>query len=305
MNIILGAKRTFYGEALGILSMIIGVSFYSFSEAATKLVANTYPAAEILFFRNFFSLILLILFMVFKKDFSLIKTSKLSLHLLRATLAGVSLFFSILSLSELKLSTFSMIFFLSPVLIAIGGILILKEKSSKMLIFSSILGLCGVALIMQPGSDAFSLFGLMAFGSALLYASSFILFKNLSEKENKFSLIFYYVLVCCVGGFIFMWDGYVHPSFQDLSLIILMACLHLIGFYLLIEAIKRVDANILSPFEYFSLIWAIILGYLFWSEVPSFYALGGAFLILLGNFLLASRKMMKTKLKEKEVRQCI
>ena len=94
------------------------------------------------------------------------------------------------------------------------------------------------------------------------------------------------VAVMVVGGIIlFPLGGWTPPSFRALSLLVLAAVLILVGYQYVIMALRAGDMSAVAPFRYTALLWAMLLGYLFFGDRPDRYMLlGASFIVVSGLY---------------------
>jgi drug/metabolite transporter (DMT)-like permease len=275
-------------KASGFLLMGLSVFLYSLCEALEKYLTKVYEPSQIIFFRSSIG-ILFALWIFFKKGMQAYKHD-LFLHIFRNIFAAGALFLSIYSLKNLPLSSYEFMTFTAPVFIAMLSSLFLKEKLSRLIFISMGFSFVGALSMSYPFKDmSLNLGFVFAFFSTFAYASSVVITKRIAHLDN---LILYstYILTCFIMSGLFS-SAHLSMQLKDLPLFILVAFIHFLAFQCLIFAFRKEELVKLSPLEYTSAAWSIVLGYLFWRYIPSLKELYGGILIILGSIIIKREKI--------------
>ena len=276
-------------KASGYALMATSMFLYSLCEALEKYLTKTYEPAQIIFFRSSVAL-LFADFITYKKGIVAYKYNK-GLHLLRNVFAAGALFLTIYSLKHLPLSSYGFMAFTSPIFISVLSAIFLKEALSSSVIIPIILSFIGALILSYPFSDmSLNLGFTFAFLSSIFYASACVITKRVAHIDN-FALYVSYTLVCFLMSGAFSYEKIV-LQITDIPLFILIASIHFLAFQCLIFAYRKEELVKLSPLEYSTVIWSIILGYALWRYLPSFKEVAGGILIILGS-LIVKRKELK------------
>ncbi|AIL13910.1 hypothetical protein IM40_11285 (plasmid) [Candidatus Paracaedimonas acanthamoebae] len=264
----------------GYVLMLCSVFLYSLCEAVGKYLTNSYEPAQIIFFRSSVGMVIVI-WVTFFKGVQAYKP-QLKLNILRNFFAASGLFLTFFSLKNLSLSSHEFVALMSPIFIALLSAVFLNERLSQIIIISVMLSLLGVIIMLYPFEDFSIGLGLtFAIISTLFNASAAVVTKRLSNVEP---LILYsaYIIVCFLTSGLFAYKNLI-LEVKDLPIFFLVAALHFFAFYFLILAFRKEDLVKLSPLEYTSAIWSVLLGYLFWQYLPSYKELLGGSLIIIGT----------------------
>lgn len=271
----------------GFWLMGISMFLYSLCEAFEKYLTKVYEPYQIMFFRSSVG-VFIVVWITFTKGFHAYK-SNLSWNVLRNIFAGGALFLTIYSLKNLPLSSYEFMTFTSPIFISLLSATFLKEKLSPFIFASLFMSLIGGLTLSYPFSDANLNIGfLLALSSSLLYSSAVVITKRIAHTDY---LILYavYIATCFVMSGAFSYgDIYIHP--QDIPFFIILAMTHFVAFRFFILALRKEDLVKLSPLEYTTAVWSIILGYLIWRYVPGFKELTGGILIILGSIAVKHKE---------------
>jgi len=286
----------------GIAWMLAGVFFMVCLDALVKWLSASYGVYQVLFVRNSVAILVVICLLALRNQFKQLKTSRKGWHLTRSILAFLLNFGFFYALANQPLANVLAITFIAPSLVALLSILVLGERVDAWRWLAIFVGLAGVWVILRPGSEAFHPAALVVFVSTFLYAIVAVSSRLLSETENSISLTFYMLPVSIIVSGIMAPQEWVNPEMFDWVLLISCGLFGLAGFWAITQAFRFAQASVVSPFEYTSMVWAILLGYFLWSEVPDKYTLYGAGMVVLSSFLMTARERRAEAKQRREAR---
>jgi drug/metabolite transporter (DMT)-like permease len=209
------------------------------------------------------------------------------IHLVRAHLGLVGITCMVIALGALPLAVANALFYLAPVLIMVFGVLFFGERLRGMSLFAVLSGFVGVLLILRPGEITWA--GLAAIGLAVTIALSALLVRKLPRQQSVIHCLMIssiYALPAALA--LALWEG----EALDLSLLgaAFGSSFFVLGYNAsLILAYRHVDANQVTASEYTGLIWAFLIGWLWFSEVPDAWFYAGAALIVVPLLMIALR----------------
>ena len=299
----------------GITFIIIGMAIFSIQDALIKLVFEYTSLYELYFGRTFIALLLLLLFMYFKKEKIILKTYYPYLTIFRVVLYFFGFSFFYVSLTYMSLAMANALFFSSPFFISIFAKFFLKEKIGIRRWFAIFIGFCGVFIVLNPNFDNFKITDLAPVACALCYSGSMIILKLTNDKDNIYTqLIHLYIgaIIISVMFFILTADGkfntFSDPSMQFIfrewftnpqkawPIIIALGFGGSISFLLVFNAYSLASPSLISLFEYSLIIYSIIIGYLIFGETPNVRILTGALLIISAGVYIYLREKIKNQL---------
>ena len=272
----------------GVLCMIAGTLVLTSQDAITKWMTAKYHAGEILFYRGIFSFIPIIILIIVAKNFKIIFTKNLKTTLLRAFLGTATSIFVVLSFIQLPLATALAIIFLSPIMLtALSGPL-LKEKVGWRRWVAVFVGFLGVLLIMRPSGGGDYLYYAIPIATALLATFRDLVTRSMKGGDSSASILFFSMIAALTtGAFSLPIFGATVPSLSDLILFAAAGTMVGLAHLLQIQALLFASASIVSPFKYLSLVYAALIGYFIWGDVPDEWKISGAVLIVgAGIFIL-------------------
>ena len=273
-----------------ITSVFFGTIMLSFLKIAQEDV-NVYVAG---FFRFFLGLIIILPYIIKKKDLVL-KTDHLKQHFLRAILGlpAMLLYFSALVL--LPIEKLTAISFVVPLIVTILAVFFLGEKIYIYRTLALMLGFSGMLVIIRPGFVDISIGVYMVLFSALLWSINIIITKKISKDDSAITILAYQSIFMSLLSFfivIFFWEM---PSLKTFIYLVLAAMCGTVLHLTLNHAFKLVDVSMTQPYSFLNLVFASIIGYFVFDEIPDFYTWIGALIIFTGVLIISYREMKLDK----------
>jgi S-adenosylmethionine uptake transporter len=208
-----------------------------------------------------------------------------------AVLTAISFFYA---LSQLPLAETLVLSFLAPMFIALFGVLMLKEKVDGRIIAAIAIGFAGTLVVVmgqteEVGATRSWLGVAAALLSAVTYGLSLVLLRQRAQRDKYLHIVFFQnigpaLLAAPLAAWV--WRPL---NLEHLAWFMLMGVLGFIGHVLMATAYARAEASRLAPLEYTALIWAVLIGYGVFSEIPTWATLGGGLLIVLAALLTSRR----------------
>ncbi len=281
------------GNLRSIMAMLAAVGFFSLMDAVLKTLVGHYPPMQVAALRGLSALPLVCLYVLWRKEFALLLRVRWPLHLLRGVIGVLMLSLFTFSLKQLGLAEAYAIFFVSPLLITILAIPVLKEKVSARNWIAIAVGLGGVVIALRPDQNAFfSLGALAVLASAGCYAVAAIAGRVLSRTDPGVTLVFWATAMWAAGAGMLAWPDWAPIANVHWPAIAVLAVTGFLGQLAITEAFRHGQASAVAPFEYTALAWGIGLDWWLWKAVPDRYTLlGGAVIIASGIYLIRKEKV--------------
>lgn len=269
--------------------MILAGLFFSSMVGLIKLLGHKIPSYEIVFFRSLIQLLVLVI--VFCRiGFSALKTGRPLFHGLRTLIAVVLINCNFYAFTQLPIAEVTAIGFSRNLFLALLAIPILGEKVTVPRMIVSIIGFTGILLITRPGQGTFEGVMFIAVFAAALGAIMMIMIRKLTTTDSNVVMMTYpalgIVLVTSIPTFIF----WIQPTYHDLFLLILMSFLGIIGQWSMIQAFRLGEATAIASAGYTRIIFATLIGYSFFVELPDIMSVFGILIIVASNMLLIWQK---------------
>lgn len=283
----------------GILMMLLSMSCIGIVDAMGKRVMQGLPQLEVVGV-YFLVIWLLAIAMAQAKGIGfrqLARTQALKLQLIRGLMLVCSLSLLFIALKHLPLAEATVISFTSPLWVVAFSAPFLGEKVGWRRWAAVLVGLCGAAIVMRPGTAIFQWLALLPLIGAVFFAFYQIVTRLLSGRDSFETTLFYSFAVgaAVVLGLAFLTD-WATPNLQQLGALGLMGSLGFVAHLTMLQSLKAADASLVAPFNYVRVLWAIGLGYLWFQEVPGLWTyIGGGVVIASGLYVLWRETRQKTE----------
>ena len=279
----------------GILWALLATGIFAVVAAMAKIAVTEYHVLQILFFRQV--IVLLSSLPTVAKGFpSSLKTKHPVIHGVRLLGAFVALSTSIWAVAVLPLTTAITLAFAQVFIVALLAMWLLREPVGWHRIAAVVVGFIGVVVVMRPGVDGlFNPFALIPLAGAFGAAFAVISVRRLSQTETTATLLFYQAsFIGLMAGLpmIWLWST---PDLLGLILLVLMGVLATIGQWVGVKALRLGEASVIGNIQYTQLIYAAVLGYLLFGEVPDAYTLIGAAIIVGSALYIVHRETLKKR----------
>jgi drug/metabolite transporter (DMT)-like permease len=272
---------------LGIVFMIAATVLFAGTAALAKLMAAIYPVGEVMFFRSFSSLAVCAAFVLPFTGFSVFVTKRPRDHLARGISQSISQTFTVLAVSMMPLAGVIAINFSAPLWSALLSVLWLKERAGPARWMALSTGFVGVLIVTHPGVDSLQIGALFALGNAIMYGSVTVAVRGMTATEATSTLLMWQMVTMAVLHSLLLLFGFRWPAPVDAAMLVLSGVANAVGQFFWTKALLLAPATAVSPFYYLMLVWALVIGYLIWGDVPTLGLLFGAGIVVAcGLFLL-------------------
>jgi drug/metabolite transporter (DMT)-like permease len=283
-----GATGTFRPSALPAIGCkLASAAMLATMFALVKNLENAYPVGEIIFVRSFFALIPVLWLIHRLGAWRSLRTCRPWAHLRRSIAGLCSLFFSFTAVGMLPLGTATALGYTAPLFIALLAGPLLGETVRSRRWGVTVLGFCGMLLIIRPGIASESAGVYVALAGAVATAVALISIAKMADTESDLAIVFYFALAGTVAGAVSLPFDAVIPRFADLPILVAIGVLGGIAQILLTKAYGMAPASIIAPFEYATLLFALLLGLIIWGERPGWVEAAGILIIVASSAALA------------------
>ncbi|MDH3239961.1 MAG: DMT family transporter [Alphaproteobacteria bacterium] len=250
-----------------------------------KRLGNDLPAVQILFVRSLAGLIV-ILPLIWRLGFSILKSNRPGLHLVRGTvgfIGNVCFFFALINLTIGDTVTIQ---FSRPLIMVVLAAIFLGEAIGARRAVVTAIGFCGVLIITRPFGEGFNPWVLAAVGGALFGSLVVVAVKLLSRTETTPVIMFYYALYTTLFSLIpalFVWQA---PTSAQWGLLFLTGALSIVGQGMFTHGVGLGETSFVMPFDYLRIVYSFLLGFVLFAEVPGYWSLTGAAVIVAASVYL-------------------
>lgn len=263
----------------GFLPAFCSACCFAVMATCIKVASSDLSSPQLVFFRSFIGLMIILPF-VLPKGINFIKTPVLHMHFFRGfiSLCAMTCFFY--AIANVGLSESTLLNATSPLFIGLMSMPILKEKVSKSTAIALIIGFIGVAFILKPGTDLFTIAALIGLCSGFFIASAKILVRYMANTEPVMRTVFYFSITSTLYSGILMIWFWQTPALSDVLIMILAAICATGGQTLLTYSFTHNEAVSVAPFTYVTVVMATLIGWIGWNELPDIGSTFGAILII-------------------------
>lgn len=256
--------------------LVIGNALALISDVFIKFLEAGAPVFQYAFLRCVITLLVLLPF------WRQIDTSKAfegaRLHFIRAHVHLVGIVCMVYALIALPLATANAVFYVAPILVMVLSVIFFGERLTKLSLAAVIFGFAGIVVILRPVDFSWAALG--ALGSAAALAINAVLVRKLPrEQSTAHKLLLNYLMIIPICLALALWEGAAWSNAVFISAV--GSSVFILAYNVcVLMAYKHVDANQVTSAEYTGLIWAVIIGWVFFAEVPDMWFLVGSAMIV-------------------------
>ncbi|AWD22527.1 DMT family transporter [Fuscovulum blasticum] len=288
--------RPLRGIALKLGSVLIFIVM----SAMIKTTSAHVPGGQAVFFRSFFAIPVIVGWLLWRRELSSgLRTDNPLGHVWRGFAGTVAMGLGFASLGYLPLPEVTAIGYAAPLLTVIFAAMFLGEEVRAFRIGAVALGLLGVLIVLSPRLSV--LHGAEtghaeAFGASLVLTSAVfaalaqVFVRKLVQTEKTPTIVFWFSVTATVLSLATLPFGWVWPTPGETAFLVASGLLGGVGQILLTSSYREADASLVAPFDYASMIFALLIGYFIFAEVPTLTMLGGATLVILAGILIIWRE---------------
>ncbi|KAB2866165.1 MAG: DMT family transporter [Bauldia sp.] len=267
----------------GIISIAACNLFFLINDTQVKLAGADLPLTELLFIRGLLAALILIPIVIYAGSYHAVALIRHRWVYVRLFAEICATFLFLYALLHIPIANINAILQVVPLMVTAAAAIFLKEKVGWRRWLAIAIGFAGVLVVIRPGLAGFDAFALVALAS--------MVFVTLRDITTRFmprglpALLVALVTAIAVGGAglvlgLFVGEAWVVPSARSLALIA-GASVFLIGGYLTaVDFMRHGDISVVAPFRYLVIVWAIIVGYIVWGEVPDLAMIVGTVIII-------------------------
>jgi drug/metabolite transporter (DMT)-like permease len=283
----------------GIILKLISTVLFAVMSALIRYIGVRYPIGEVVFFRSAFAIVpVMIVYAIRGELAAAVRTENPLGQASRGALSIVGMFCNFGALARLPLIEATAIGFSSPLIGVALAALVLKERVRIYRWSAVTIGFLGVLVVLSPHfsgdeltiamASAGSAVGVIyAVAGSITNAGTMIQTRHLTKSERTSSIVFYFSLICALAGLVTWPFGWVAPSSGEFVVLVAIGFLGGMGHIVLTESYRHASASMVAPFDYVSMIWALLLGYGMFGETPTLMiVLGSAIIAGAGLFVI-------------------
>lgn len=279
----------------GIFLMLSAITVFTIMSAFIK-AADRVPTGEAMFFRSVMAMpIILVWLMTHGGIRDGIRTQSVRNHAVRGIVGSCAMGLGFAGLKYLPLPEVTAIRFVTPIVMVVLAAIILGERFRFVRIAAVILGFVGVIIIVAPrlsvGVGTTEALGvILTLASACLAALAQVFVKGMAGRESTTAIVFWFSATATVLSLLTLPFGWVWPTGPELALLVGAGVVGGLGQILLTASYRFAEAGVLAPFTYVSMLWSILIGWVWFEEVPTVPMLIGASLVITAGVIIVLRE---------------
>ena len=271
----------------GIAYMVGSTVMFAGGNAVVKWQLDSYPLGEVAFGRTLFAFLTVVAIVLPRTGLAVLRTNRYREHLQRGVSQFGSMLCWFLAVGVLSLGSATAIGFAAPLFTTLLSIVILKEQVGIHRWSALLIGFVGVLIITHPGAGTLTLGALFALGNAVLISTVAIAIRRMSMTESTETLTLYQMSIMTVCTACLLTLGFRAPHWADALMVAFAGIGNGIAQYWWTRSLSLAPPSAVVPFNYLSLIWAAMLGFAVWGDVPTpSLLLGSAIVVASGLYIL-------------------
>ena len=287
-----------------ILFTLISSLMFAAMSSLVRFLGDAFPVGQVVFFRAAFAIVPVVLIYAIRGELKQAVYTRRPLgHVGRGFFSVGGMFLNFASLARLPIVDATAISFTSPLITVALSAIFLKEHVRLYRWSAVILGFVGVIVMLwqqfdisryaNPATAATSVAAIGAICGlvgATFNAGAVIQTRRLTVSETTPSIVFYFSLFCALAGLATLPFGWVTPQPMQLVALIAIGFIGGLSHLFLTESYRNAPQSVVAPFSYSTMLWALIFGYVFLGEVPTFMVLIGAAIVAAAGLFVVFRE---------------
>ena len=276
-------------ELRGILLMSLSTVGFAIMHTAIRYLSFDLSPFQIAFFRNLFGFVIIVPIML-KSGMSIFRTNKIGWHASRSVLNICAMFLYFNALAVAEVAHVTALAFSSPVFASILAVLVLGERFRLRRWVAIAMGFVGVLVVIRPGVIPLEAGPIMVVLSAFFWALVLTMTKIMSRTESSLTIVTYmnlFLAIYSLGPALWFWQW---PTTEGWLLLLLIGVTGTAAQLCVTQSIRETDPTVVMPFDYLKLIWAAVLGFWVFGEIPDEFIWVGGTVIFASSFYLAWRE---------------
>jgi drug/metabolite transporter (DMT)-like permease len=289
--------------APAIACMLVGTAVLTLNDALIKKLAETYPTGQLLFIRGVFVWPWILLFAMRMGGLATLRIRNVKGQALRGVCVIASAFLFITGLRYLTLADAIAVSFTGPLFITAMAPLVLGEKVGWRRWLAVSIGFAGVLFMLRPGSAALQWAIIFPLGAAVCGGLRDLITRRIAGTETTVAVLAATTTVVLLAGLATLpFTDWVPLQRQHIAIFAASGALIAVAHTLMIESFRRGEAALVAPFKYSALLWATLIGFIVFGELPDRWTVVGAVLIVLAGLYVLHRETQLRRAREAAAR---
>ena len=286
-------ERASDDPARGIAIMAMGVAVFAVTDGLVKHAATEFEPLQVVWCRYAFHTLFLVPAIVSRWSRRRLMVARPDFHVSRGVLVFLSTVLGTFGISVLPLADLTAIGFSGPLVATLLSIPFLGERVGIRRWSAVIIGFIGVLIVVRPGTTAFNPAALFVVAGASLWGCGFVLTRKIGNADGAPTMLIWTSLVGLVLASLVVGPFWRWPSATEWGLLAAMAALNLLSQFMIIWAVAYAPASTIAPMTYLQLVWATIVGYFAFGNLPDRWAIVGALIIVCSGLYVWHRERVR------------
>ena len=283
-------KALSHGARRGIAFMVLAVGLFAVMDAMVKWIGTSYPTMQVVFFRSFFAFIPLGFFIFRHGITEALRVNDRMGHVMRCVIGMAAMFSFFYAFARMPLADVVAITFAAPIFVTALSVPMLGEKVGPRRWSAILIGFVGVLVMVNPGPGIFQSVAMVPLFGVIFYALAMIYVRKLARTETNTSIVFTFTLCCTLVSAAFLPFNWVTPTWTDLAILIGIGLIGGLAQIVMTAAFRHADVAVIMPFEYTAMIWAALLGFFIWGEIPGLNLWAGVAIVMASGLYILFRE---------------
>ncbi len=282
----------------GIIFKVMSVCMFMGMASLVKAASGDVPPGQAVFFRSFFALPIILGWLAIRHELrNGWKTKNPLGHFWRGLVGTSAMGLGFTGLGLLPLPEVTAIGYAAPLLVVVFAAMFLNEEVRAFRLSAVALGMVGVLIVLSPRlsvgasmNSSETLGAIVVLMGAVLAALAQVFVRKLVATESTAAIVFWFTITSSIMALFTLPWGWVIPSWQMALMLVMAGLLGGIGQILLTSSYRYADASLVAPFDYTSMLLALLIGYFIFDEVPTGTMLIGAGIVITAGVLIIWRE---------------
>jgi drug/metabolite transporter (DMT)-like permease len=279
----------------GIAIMVAGVALLTANDAVSKYLTESHPVGQVICLRQAATLLVIVPYVMAVTGWGALRVASWPGQVTRGLLFIANAALIVLALSLLPLATVITIMFASPIITAAVSLPMLAERVGLQRWLAILAGFAGVLIVIRPGAADFEWALLIAVAAAVANSLRDVMTRLLSRTETSIAILFWSTLIVMAAGALTAPFGWQPVTPTAAAWFVLAGVFNASAHFLLIEALRLGEAAVITPVRYTSLIWATLIGYVVWRELPDAWVFAGSAVIIASSIYMMRVEARKAR----------
>jgi len=284
------------GNRRGILSMVLAMLLFTTNDVFVKLSTVHATSGHVMFMRSAGAMLIILIFLLVKGEARYLKLGLRRHVLLRGLSDLVATLTFVYAIFHMPLPNLSAIVLGSPVVLTAAGALVLREPVGWRRWSAVCCGLCGVLLIVQPASEAFNIWSILAVVCLFGVVGRDLFTRIVGIAVPATVSIFSACMVMTITGLLMLaFEGWPPLGLREAVYLSLAAAFMTGGYVMSVDAMRHGELAVVGPFRYVGLLAALLYGYLIWGDIPNNLAKAGIIVVVGSGLYILHRENLRRR----------